>query len=135
MPATVNLVDDCILHFVFHDPLTHVEIAAVEEQAKVWYDQAKIKLPIFIDVSDVRTLPEGFLRVRSNYELTHPNAGQIAVVGSTVFVRQLAEVIFRLTRNHRAKFFRRDEAAVAWQYLRSAASQQQSETVVTQSEP
>ena len=126
MPASVELKENGrVLHFIFHDPLNHQEINAVEDQAKAWYDAAKTKLHIFIDVSNLHHLPEGFLRVRGNYEITHPNAGQIAVLGSSTFVKAMAETILRVARVKRAKFFETQREADAWTHLLDIIKQEE----------
>jgi len=126
MPASVELKENGhVLHYVFHDPLNHEEINAVEDKAKLWYDAAKSKLHIFIDLTDLHHLPEGFLRVRGNYELTHPNAGQIAIVGSSTFIQVMADTIFRLARVKRAKFFETQRESDAWTYLLDIIKQEE----------
>jgi hypothetical protein len=118
MPATVSLVhNNRILHYVFEDPVNFKDINAVEDQAKPWYDRADRKLHIFIDIRLLRHLPDGFFRVRSNHELTHRNAGNIAVLGSSVYLQAMAETIFRLTRNKRFQFFDPSRVDAAWKYL------------------
>lgn len=117
MPAELNLIEDgYVLHYVFREPWSMTDMVDVNRRAKEYYDAAGHKLHVLLDVRGIRSAPPGFIRARSNPDITHPNAGNIAVVGANSYIRALGDVILKLARFQRAKFFGTEEEA--WDYLR-----------------
>src|SRR5690606_1900012 len=118
MPAELNLTEDgYVLHYVFREPWSITDMTEVNRRAKEYYDAATHKVHVLLDVRGVRSAPPGFIRARSNPDVTHPNAGNIAVVGANSYIRALGDVILKLARFDRAKFFNTEEEA--WAYLRA----------------
>ena len=118
MPISVELVENGrILHYIFVDPWTLNDMQEVNRKASEYYDAAGHTIHVLLDVGKVRTLPSGFMRARHNPDVTHPNAGQIAVVGASMLVKTIGDLITRLAQFERVTFF--EDEQEAWAYLHS----------------
>ncbi len=118
MPANVTLErNGRVLHYIFQDPVTFAEIFAVEEQANIYYEAAAFKLHSYFDVREMRQVPQGFLQLRKTRGLSHPKAGITVVMGASTYVQVMAEMIMRLARNDRIRFFTPLQGNQAQEYL------------------
>jgi hypothetical protein len=116
MPVRVELIENgCILHYVFADPWTLNDMQEVNRRAREYYDAADHTIHVLLDVRKVRALPSGFMRARHNPDVTHPNAGHIAVVGASMLVKTIGDLVARLANFERVTFF--EDEQDAWDYL------------------
>jgi hypothetical protein len=116
MPAHLEVKeDDRVLHYTVSEPWTLNDMLELNRQARDVYEAANHKVHVLVNVSAVGNVPPGFVRARSNPDFTHPNAGYIAVVGASLLIRSMSDLILRLARFNRLTFFDTEDAA--WAYL------------------
>lgn len=131
MPATVTLEEKGhILHIVLKDPLTVEEFFAMEQQATRWSDTSPYNLHTFVDVRDLRQLPEGFLKFRHAAGLTKMKSGHTVIVGASVYLQSAVQVLLTLTRNKSVRFFPDQKADEAMTYLQQIVAHEQSTSTV-----
>ena len=115
MPAQVALEENgYLLHYTYSDPWTIAEMEQVNGESLKYYNEAKHKLHVLVDIRGSKNAPSGMLRARNNPDLKHPNGGQIAVVGAAGVVKSVGEVLLRLSRFDRALFFDSMEPALEY---------------------
>jgi hypothetical protein len=96
--------------------------ATLDGQSKKYYDASPHRLHSLVDVTKCRTLPTGIIRVRSAQDLHHPRRGIMAIAGAHPYVQTIANVVLKLGRYDRAKFFQTvDEALV---FLRQVVAEE-----------
>jgi hypothetical protein len=124
MPAQVTLEQDgYLLHYVFSDPWTIAEMERVNTESLGYYNAAKHKLHVLVDMRGSKNAPTGMMRARNNPDLKHPNSGKIAVVGVTPLIRNVGEALLKLAHFNRAAFF--DDMEAALEYLRKEIANEQ----------
>ncbi len=98
------------------------EIAPVIEQDRNYRDQSPHPVHAVLNLSAAKHLPPGAISLRhASPDLNHPTAGQVVLVGTNTFVRNVAELIFRLSRTDKFKIFATEEEA--WAYLRKVIAE------------
>ena len=118
MPGTVTLEENgYLLHYIYSDPWTITEMERVNAESLAFYNAAKHKLHVLVDMRGSKNAPTGMMRARNNPDLKHPNSGKIAVVGVTPLIRNVGEALLKLAHFNRAAFF--DEMEPALEYLRA----------------
>jgi hypothetical protein len=122
MPGMVTLEENgYVIHYTYTDPWTMEDWSEVNQQSQAFYDQASHRLHVLLDVSRTRTVPAGIMRSRSTLDISHPNSGNIAIIGAAPMLKTIGEAILRLARFKRAKFFEKEEDART--YLREMISE------------
>ncbi|SRR5258708_29340249 len=123
MSLTISFAENGhVIVYTFGSNVSWDEVTRAQTEVTTWFDKAPGKVHMLMDLRGLETLPGMAVRARSNPELTHRNAGNIAIVGGSTFVQVMGETIVRLARNKKAKFFKADEIEQAWQYLREAVT-------------
>ncbi len=126
MPITLNLVDDgWILHYIDSDPWTAGELLDLNVVTEKYYRDTTHKIHTLTDASKLRTVPSGILRARNVPNLSHPNSGEIAIVGAAILVEKISSAMFRIAHFTRVKFFGTEPEA--WAYLRDIISRESKE--------
>ena len=124
MPAQVTLEEDgYLLHYVYTDPWTIADMERINAQSLTFYNEAKHKLHVLVDISGSKNAPAGMLRARNNPDLKHPNGGKIAVIGATSLIKNFGEAILKLAHFDRAVFF--DKPELALEFLRKEIAKEQ----------
>jgi hypothetical protein len=115
MPVTLELVKGRVVRLSLIAPWTVTELQSVYPKAQEYYDAATEKLFSIVNLTRLGNIPAGALRARSSPMLSHPNSGQVIIVGANDFASMMAEVVFKLTNFHNIKFSPTEDEA--WAYL------------------
>ncbi len=123
MPVTNKLCENGhILYRVVSDPWNVDDLFDADEQMRMHYDHAGHKVHLLVNASNVHRIPPAVYRLGHGMTITHPNGGQVGLVGATSMARRLAETVFRIAHFDRARFFDREEEA--WAYLRRVVAEE-----------
>ncbi len=116
MPVTVEQLDSRVLLFSIIAPWTVDDLQGVYPQAQEYFDAATDKLFTIVNLTRLGVIPPGALRARVSPFVSHPNSGQILLVGANNFAKTMAEVVFKLTNFRKIMFFQNVDEA--WAYIR-----------------
>jgi len=117
MPVTLKLRDNGrVLYYTFADPWEIGDLTALYPQSLDYLRSANERIYTLADVRNARRIPSGLLNARYGPDWSHPNGGEIVVVGASALLRTFASIVFRLSNFEHIKFF--DDEAEAWVYLR-----------------
>lgn len=98
--------DGRIVRLNFEDPWTASDLLDLYQDEQRIFDNAKgHKIHTLADIRRMRGVPPGALSRRKSPNISHPNAGIVALVGASTFAKSLAELAFHLTSFERAKYF------------------------------
>src|SRR5258708_19846529 len=106
MPVTVEQLDSHVLRFSIISPWTVDELQSVYPQAQEYFDAATDKLFTIVNLTRLGVIPPGALRARVSPFVSHPNSGQILLVGANNFAKTMAEGVFKRTDFPHPTFFR-----------------------------
>ncbi len=82
----------------------------------------------FINISELRKIPPASLTmVRRSPTLNHPRRGQLVLVGASAFAEALVDVLARVTRASKVRFFKTDDEGMA--YLRRVIADETVQTL------
>jgi hypothetical protein len=135
MPIIQELRENGHILFVkFSDPWTVAELEVRYTEDREIRDVSRFLVHSLVDVTELRYLPSGFIPVaRRTPAFTHPKRGEVAVVGASIFVQRIAEVLILVTRAASLKFFRsHDEALV---YLRQVIRKEEAAALASPEMP
>lgn len=122
MAAELKIVENGrALHFIYDEPLVLEDANRLNREAEALYDAAAHTIPAIIDLRKVKTLPKGILGVRSASPVSHPNAGDMIVIGAKGITKAMAELVVRLARFDQITFA--DSEEDAWAKLRKAIAE------------
>jgi hypothetical protein len=117
MPITTQyLENDHIICYCLSDPFTVQEILPLLVEENRYRDEKPYKIHILVDLSGLRTIPDGYLALRNSPCMTHPNGGYIAFVGAARLVRAICEIICNLAHYKRIRFFKNEADARLFLY-------------------
>ncbi len=118
MPITMEIREDgWVIYFVFKDPWTIAELMPHVEEDKKFRDQSSHTVHLMMNMSAAKHLPAGAISLRhTSPDMNHATAGQVVMVGTTPLIRNIAEVVFRLSRITKFKMFATEDEG--WAYLR-----------------
>src|SRR5262245_3205018 len=117
MPVTLDLLENGrVMYFTFSDPWVVSQVTDLYPRSNAYLNSATRKLHTFADVRPARRIPSGLLNLRYGPDWTHPNSGQITILGASPLLRTFAKIVFRLSGFERIGFF--DSEEEAWAYLR-----------------
>jgi hypothetical protein len=118
MPITVALEEDGrVIRGVLVSPINADDLDLYFAQTQVYYDAAKAPLHGLLNLHGVSTMIPGLIdKGAQSPALTHTMAGLIAVIGAGTTSRLMVEVVLRVVRFTRIKFFSSEAEALA--YLR-----------------
>ena len=118
MPVTLELREnDRVLYYTFIDTWEVSELTALYPQSMAYLHNASRKLyTLAVFPCRARPIPSGLLTLRYGPDWSHPNGGQIAVVGASALLRTFANFTFRLRGFEKTRFFDTEEEA--WNHLR-----------------
>jgi SpoIIAA-like len=123
MPVQLNLHENNrVMSYKFVEPWTMEDLLQLNESAEQHYDSVSHKVHVLFDARGIRNVPAGIMRARSNPDVTHHNAGQIAIVGANTLVRTIAGIVQKLANIERARFFNTEEEA--WAYIRGVLEEE-----------
>ena len=114
MAAELKIVENGrALHFIYDEPLMMEDANRLNHEAELYYDSADRPVPALIDLRKVKTLPKGILGIRSASPVSHPNAGDMVVIGAKGITKAMAELVVRLARFDQISFVESEEEAWA----------------------
>lgn len=118
MPISMSYAEDGqIIHLIITDPWSLDEMTKLYIEQRQHLTAAQNKVHTLLDMQATHQIPSGLLSARQGAPtVSHPNAGELAIVGAPNFVKTLADIGFRLVRFNRARYF--DDELAAWSYLR-----------------
>ena|SRR5260221_6966006 len=124
MPVESYPIDDGrILYVAFIDPFTTEEMEDIWARNHEIRSRATHKLHLLLDLRQLKMPPpRGAIRGWRDSSVTHPNAGNIAIVGGNAITRLIANTVFKLARFDRGQFFESYEDALA--HLREVVAQE-----------
>jgi hypothetical protein len=106
MPVTLRLEENQrIMFWQFIDPWTLPELLAHYKESETIFKNATHLVHSLVDLQQARGLPSGILKARYNADWSHPRSGYTVVIGSSLLVKRTAELLFKITRFDRVKFF------------------------------
>ena len=125
MPIAIELRED---HHVIYTKITDpVSVDDFDNATLIMtplYDNALGKVHQLVNAREMRRVPQGIMRIRTNTPiLNHRNRGQLVMVGANTFLRSIAEIMFKLVQFDSVKFFSTDDEA--WIYLRNVIANEQ----------
>ena len=110
MPVTFRLEDNQrVMLWRLSDPWTLPELMAYYKEAQTILDGADQAVHSLIDLQQARRMPSGVLKARYTSTWDHPRSGYTVVAGGTPLMSRMLELVFKMTRFERVKFFE-DEA-------------------------
>jgi hypothetical protein len=120
MPVTMEFKEGGrICHLVMSDPWTVTELTSQYPNARQIYDAATSPIHILLELNTKtgtwKGARGGILETRTAPGLTHPMAGNVAVIGANSFMRRSVEAVFRIIHFRRVQFF--ENEAKAMDYL------------------
>ncbi len=105
-----------VIYLLLTDPWTVEEMWPYVEMNRLHREQCMHPVHSFYNLIGNRRLPPNVLRLRhGSPDLVHPRSGQVILIGANPTVGSVIEVIFRLARFNRFKFFSTEEEG--WAYL------------------
>jgi hypothetical protein len=125
MPSTMEMREDGHVLFIrITDPWSVEEFANQSYgPTQAYYDKAEHLVHTIICL-DAKKTPDHLLKGRRGAPaLSHPNAGQLVIVGASPLLRSLIEVMYKLSGFTRGEFFANEDEA--WRYLRQIIAQSQ----------
>lgn len=115
MPVALQLEDNQrIMFWQFSDPWTMPELFAHYKESESIFKNATHRVHSLVDLQQARSLPSGILKARYRADWSHPRSGYTVVIGSSPLVKRTAELLFRITRFDRVKFFEDEASARAY---------------------
>src|SRR3954466_7654450 len=98
MPVTRELRNDGrVSYYVLTDTWVAADLSGLYPADNKYRDTAPFKVHTVMNLSATRNVPHNVISVRQNAPaFTHPNSGQLVMIGAHSFVRTMAEMIFRL---------------------------------------
>jgi|SRR5579859_2420294 len=95
MPITLStLENDRIVYLKVTDPWTTEELLSIYPLEAKYFNNRVGKVHTILDITSMRTIPPTALRARNSPNLTHPNSGNVLVIGAT---HPLAVALFNVT--------------------------------------
>lgn len=122
MPVTREVRENgSVAYYVLEDPWETNDLVSLYPQDLLYRDSVSHVVHTFMNVSGVRRVPSNIIRARIGAPaFTHPNSGQLVMVGAKSFPKTVAQTIFRVAHFERACFFDTEEEG--WNYIRQFIS-------------
>jgi hypothetical protein len=112
MPVTLSLQENGrILYWQLTDPWSVSELTSLYPQVEQYFNNANQPIHSLLDFEAAHRLPSNALSARQTPTWNHPQSGQMAIAGSTAFIRGMLELMFRLVQFNRIKFFEHEPDA------------------------
>ena len=109
------------------DPWDVGQMTALYAEQDRYLSMETRKIHTVVDLSLARQIPSGLLHARQNAPtVSHPNAGELVLVGAPLVVKALGEIGFRLMNFNRARFF--EDADAAWKYVHNLVGSESAST-------
>jgi hypothetical protein len=106
MPVTNEFVENGrVLVTTASDPWETHEMMAFWPEDRAHRNSMTQRVHLIIDITHTNYPPKHILQLHRTPSVTHPNRGLIVVVGANSFSKTFVEMIFRLARYERVKFF------------------------------
>jgi hypothetical protein len=118
MPISMNLRENGhVFHLVFTNPWNSEELLNHYEQEARLLDSSPFRIHSMVDVRESRAMASGALQIaRHRGRIEHPRRGIVVILGASNFRRNLMEMVFRMARFNRVRYFVSESDA--WVYLR-----------------
>lgn len=122
MPINLEFIDDRrVLKMNIVSPWNLQELGEVLKSAHQILAGSSSRIDAIADVTRMGSVPAGALRLRNSAFLSHPHGGYQIVVGVSPYAIPISEILFRLTRVNRVRFYETTDEALA--FLRSTKEQ------------
>jgi hypothetical protein len=123
MPYSANMIEDGhILLYDVSDPLSMDEFVSDYARLTAIYDASACRIHSLGNLTTLRQIPAGFLKIRHSPGAFHVKAGFVALFGASWFVRNMIEIAQRLIQFDRIRFFPTEDDAL--NYLHSLIEQE-----------
>ncbi len=112
MPVHLQLSDDQrYLIYTITEPVALDDLLLAYQQERSLRDSLPHTVHSIVDMSGVKRIPPNWLTAKAGPGLTHPRSGEILFVGVSFGLKIILDMLMKITRYQRMKFFRtRDEA-------------------------
>jgi hypothetical protein len=115
MPVTFELEENRrVMLWRLIDPWTLPELMAYYKEAQNILDGADQAVHSLIDLQQARRMPSGVLKARYTSTWDHPRSGYTVIAGGTPLMSRMLELVFKMTRFERIRFFEDEAAARAF---------------------
>src|SRR5688500_18309007 len=102
--------------YTFSDPWETHEFVAHYPADNAYRASVTHTVHTFMDLTGAHSIPTNILRARTKAPAwSHANSGVIVMVGAIPLAKSVAEMVFKIARFNRAKFFK--TADEGWAYL------------------
>ena len=106
MPVHLHLSDNRrYLIYEISEPLTMDELIKAYEQEREYRDALPYTVHSIVDMSQLRRIPANWLTAKAGPGLKHPRSGEMLIVGVSVGIRMIMDMLFKITGYKRMRFF------------------------------
>jgi ornithine cyclodeaminase/alanine dehydrogenase-like protein (mu-crystallin family) len=112
----INLILDPQNRYVIYelsDPIDMRELNDAYAQELAYRDATQNTVHLLADLSQANRLPTNWLSAQATPGLKHPRSGEMLLVGLSGTVRMAVEVVMKVSRFDRVRFFNTREEAEA----------------------
>jgi hypothetical protein len=125
MPVTMEMRENNrISYWVFEDPWTVGELVKISKESNPIFENITHKFHT-LTVVNARHIPTGVLQVRQIGSWSNPMSGELVIVNAPPVAKTIVEVLTRLVRFNRVRFF--DTEVQGWQYLTDVLAEEDRE--------
>ncbi|MCL4247457.1 MAG: hypothetical protein KJ065_04865 [Anaerolineae bacterium] len=112
MPVEIEFIlDQRVLVYQISDPFEIEELMEAYQKERTLRDSVPHTVHSIVDMSRVAKIPKSWLTAKAGPGFTHPRSGIIILVGLTLGLKRIVQVILRITKYPRLRYFdTRDEA-------------------------
>lgn len=112
MPVELEFIlDQRVLVYQISDPFEIEELMEAYDQEKAFRDSMPHVVHSIVDMSGLTKIPRSWLTAKAGPGFSHPRSGIIMLVGLTPGLKLILQVILRITKYPRLRYFdKRDEA-------------------------
>jgi hypothetical protein len=119
MPIKVQILEKGhVFRYYYTDPWGLTDLIELDSALiKPHLDAVQHKVHSVVNMTASHHMPAGVLHIRHSLAgMRHPNSGLAAIVGGSNLVRVLNDLVTRIARVDRGKFFSTEDEA--WAYIR-----------------
>ena len=122
MPITLELREDNqVFYWVFTDPWSFADLLPLSKQVRSHFESADHNIHTLAVMRLARHLPSNLLRIREFQTWDHPNSGQLVIVGAPAFGKTIMDLVGRMVKFDRMRFFEKEDDA--WAFLHQVMAQ------------
>ncbi|MCC6613333.1 MAG: hypothetical protein IT320_07625 [Anaerolineae bacterium] len=126
MPVDIEFThDQHVLVYQISDPFEIEELLEAYKKEKDFRDSTPNTVHSIVDLSQVTKIPKNWLTAKAGPGFSHPRSGTMILVGLTPGLKLLVQVILRIMKYSRLKYF--DTRAEAEAYLADLLAEDQTD--------